>query len=678
MCGILGIFGPKATESTIKKGITCLIPRGKDNQDIIKVKNGIIGHTLHSIVSFVKQPFVGEGVFVGNTEIYNWEKLAEKHGITAKNDSDLVFQLLESGLPIKLVTNLLDGVYAFAYYRDDVLYLARDLVGVKPIWYSEKPFAFASERKALEKMGFSGKELNPRQILEYDVKSKKIKLVKRAFFTTAPEHRQSETFIQGKTQELLTKAVWKRLPEKKFGLLFSGGVDSSVLAQLLKAFKQPFTCYTVVVDHPSFQEPHDLEAATKTAKALGLDHKILKISQKEIEKMLPIVIPLIEDNNVQKVSVALTFFKAVEEAAKDGCKVLFSGLGAEELFAGYKRHKSSLQLNKECLSGFRKMYERDLYRDDVITMFHSVELRLPFLDRELIEYSLKIPPSLKINGEKDKLVLRKIAEEIGISHETAYRKKRAAQYGSNVQKALKKLASNHESVSAYVDTFSKRKNPRLGALLSSGKDSVFAMYSMMVQNYPIECLITLKSNNPDSYMFHTPTINLVKEQSKSMKIPLIEQETKGVKEKELTDLRKALQKAKEKYGIEGVVTGAIRSNYQRDRIEKVCDGLSLKIFAPLWHIDQEKYMRNIINKGFSFIMTKVAAEGLDKSWLGREITNKDIDNLVKLHSKNKIEIAGEGGEFETLMVDGPIFDKKIKVKVKEIIEDEGSWWIQLR
>ena len=667
MCGILGIYGPKATEATIKKGIDCLKPRGKDNQDFIKVKKGIIGHTLHSIVHFVKQPFVNEGVFVGNTEIYNWQALAQKHNLEVQNDSDLIFQLLESGLPIKLVTNLLDGVYAFAYQREDTVYLARDLIGVKPLWYSEKPFAFASERKALEKMGFSSKELNPRQILEYNIKTKKIKLTKRAFFTTTPEHTQSD--IQKKTQELLTKAVWKRLPEKKFGLLFSGGVDSSVLAQLLKAFKVPFICYTVVVDHPSFQEPYDLEAATTTAKALGLDLKVIKITAKDIEKMLPIVIPLIEDNNVQKVSVALTFFKAIEQAAKDGCKVMFSGLGAEELFAGYKRHKNSLQLNKECLSGFRKLYERDLYRDDVITMYHSVELRLPFLDKKLIKYSLKIPPEYKIKGEKDKLVLRKIAEEMGIPKETAYRKKRAAQYGSNVQKALKKLATNFESVSAYVDTFSQRKNPKLGALLSTGKDSVFALYSMQIQNYPIECVITLKSNNPDSYMFHTPTISLAKKQAKSMKIPLIEQETTGVKEKELTDLRKALQKAKDKYGIEGVVTGAIRSNYQRDRIEKVCDSLSLKIFAPLWHIDQEMYMRNVLNKGFKFIMTKVAAEGLDKSWLGREITNKDIDKLVKIHNKNQINIAGEGGEFETLMVDGPIFSKKIDVKVKDIVEE---------
>ncbi len=265
-----------------------------------------------------------------------------------------------------------------------------------------------------------------------------------------------------------------------------------------------------------------------------------------------------------------------------------------------------------------------------------------------------------------------------IPKETAYRKKRAAQYGSNVQKALKKLATNFESVSAYVDTFSQRKNPKLGALLSTGKDSVFALYSMQIQNYPIECVITLKSNNPDSYMFHTPTISLAKKQAKSMKIPLIEQETTGVKEKELTDLRKALQKAKDKYGIEGVVTGAIRSNYQRDRIEKVCDSLSLKIFAPLWHIDQEMYMRNVLNKGFKFIMTKVAAEGLDKSWLGREITNKDIDKLVKIHNKNQINIAGEGGEFETLMVDGPIFSDKIDIKVGKVVEDGLSAEVVLK
>ena len=162
---------------------------------------------------------------------------------------------------------------------------------------------------------------------------------------------------------------------------------------------------------------------------------------------------------------------------------------------------------------------------------------------------------------------------------------------------------------------------------------------------------------------------MTKLQAESLGLPLIEQETAGKKEEELEDLKKALQKAKDQHKIEGIVTGALFSNYQRERIEKVADSLGLKIFAPLWHMDQETEMREILNQGFSFIITKIAAEGLDKSWLNRRMTEKDIDKLVKLNEKVGINIAGEGGEFETLMIDGPIFKKKIKVMESRIEEE---------
>lgn len=172
-------------------------------------------------------------------------------------------------------------------------------------------------------------------------------------------------------------------------------------------------------------------------------------------------------------------------------------------------------------------------------------------------------------------------------------------------------------------------------------------------------------------MFHTPGIDMVKLQSESIGIPLIEHETKGEKEKELKDLKKALQKAKEGYNINGIVTGALFSNYQRERIDNIAGSLSLKVFSPLWHMDQEKEIREIINSGFSFILTKISAEGLDKSWLNRVITEKDVDKLVKLNEKIGINLAFEGGEAESLMINGPIFKKKIKI-VKSSIKEESK------
>jgi len=229
---------------------------------------------------------------------------------------------------------------------------------------------------------------------------------------------------------------------------------------------------------------------------------------------------------------------------------------------------------------------------------------------------------------------------------------------------LKKLAKKNKfsRISAYLRQFYPSHNLRLGALISSGKDSVYAMYVMMKQNYKVECMISIKSSNKDSFMFHTPGIEMAEMQSKAIGIPLIEQKTKGEKEKELVDLKKALEKAKKEYKIDGIITGALFSNYQRERIEKIADSLGLKIFSPLWHIDQETLLREIIGNGFKFMITKIAADGLDKSWLGKEITENDIDRLVEINKKIGFNIAGEGGEYESLMTDGPIFNKKIKIE----------------
>lgn len=208
---------------------------------------------------------------------------------------------------------------------------------------------------------------------------------------------------------------------------------------------------------------------------------------------------------------------------------------------------------------------------------------------------------------------------------------------------------------------------KLGALFSSGKDSSYALYLMKKQGNEISCLITIKSKNPDSYMFHTPNIDMTSLQSEALGIPLIEQETKGKKEDELKDLKQALETAKKEYKIEGVVTGALFSEYQTSRVETICKEINLKVFSPLWHKDQETEMRELIQNGFKFIFSKIAADGLDESWLGKIITDKDIDKLVELNKKIGFNIALEGGEAESLLIDGPMFKSKIVIKEAEKI-----------
>jgi len=672
MCGIIGVFNEKNSLKLVKEGISIIKYRGKDGTGYYEGNNFSIAHCLHSIVNKVKQPLTGKGVFASNCEIYNWKELNKKYKLNAKNDSELLFNLLEKK-KIEDFLDGLDGVYAFAYFRDNKLILARDILGIKPLWYSHAGgFSFASEKKSLEKLGkIDINELNPRKILIYDVPKDEIRFIERDFFEIEPEIKETEEKIIYNLNRLIYDAVKKRVPDKKFGLLFSGGIDSSLIAFILKKLGCNFTCYTSVLDDSALKIPEDLVFSEKVAKKLGLNLKIIKIKLKDIEKYLKKIVPLIEDSNVVKVGVALTFFAACEEAKKDKCKVIFSGLGSEEIFAGYHRHKQSQNINKECLFGLLKIYERDTYRDDVITMYNNLELRLPFLDKKLVSYALRIPEKYKFDGKTEKKILREAAITLGLNQEFAWRKKKAAQYGSNFHKALKKLSrkKKYERISYYLREFYKTHNAKLGALVSSGKDSLYAMYIMMKQNYPVECLITLKSKNPDSFMFHTPTIDLVKLQAESMNINLIEQETEGEQEKEIQDLKKALSKAKEKYKIEGIVTGALFSNYQRDRIERIADSLGLKIFSPLWHINQETELRELISNGFEAVITSVAADGLDKSWIGRKIDEKTIEDLKKLNKKNNINIAGEGGEYESLVVECPLFSKRIDILESKVQED---------
>lgn len=218
---------------------------------------------------------------------------------------------------------------------------------------------------------------------------------------------------------------------------------------------------------------------------------------------------------------------------------------------------------------------------------------------------------------------------------------------------------------------------KLAVLFSGGKDSVYSAY-LAKKEHELSCLISIFSENPESYMFHTPSIEKTKKQAEVMEIPLIIQKTKGEKEEELKDLEKAIKKAKEKYKIQGVVTGAIQSVYQSSRIKKICDELKLECFNPLWQKDEIKYLNELIKDRFKVIITGVFAYPLDKSWLGRQINVKFIEDSIELNNKYKIHPAGEGGEFETFVLDCPLFKKPLKIKDKKIISSgEYSWKIEV-
>lgn len=215
---------------------------------------------------------------------------------------------------------------------------------------------------------------------------------------------------------------------------------------------------------------------------------------------------------------------------------------------------------------------------------------------------------------------------------------------------------------------------KLASLFSGGKDSVYSTYLAKNQGNQISCLITLHSENKESYMFHTPSIKKTKYQAKSMNLPLIIQKTKGEKEEELKDLKKAIIKAIKKYNIQGIVTGALHSEYQASRIQKICDKLNIKCINPLWHKEEIPYLKELLKENFKVVIIGIFAYPLNQSWLGRNIDEKFIEEVKVLNQKYKIHPAGEGGEFETFVLDCPLFKTPLKIKsFKDFKEGENSW-----
>lgn len=206
---------------------------------------------------------------------------------------------------------------------------------------------------------------------------------------------------------------------------------------------------------------------------------------------------------------------------------------------------------------------------------------------------------------------------------------------------------------------------KLAVLFSGGKDSCYALYKAS-KEHEITCLLSVISKNPESYMFHTPNIELTKIQAKAMELPLITKTTEGEKELELNDLKLLIQTAVAKYKIEGVVTGALASVYQATRVQKICAQLGLWCFNPIWQMDQVELLNELKKNKFQTVIVGVFAYPLDDSYLGKKITKKMINKLFELSKKYKINPAGEGGELETFVTNAPMFKNKIKIKKSEI------------
>ena len=204
---------------------------------------------------------------------------------------------------------------------------------------------------------------------------------------------------------------------------------------------------------------------------------------------------------------------------------------------------------------------------------------------------------------------------------------------------------------------------RVAILSSGGKDSSKVWWVAQCKGWDIVAIVTVRITGNDSYMFQIPATELVGKQANSAGVKWITVESDGEQEKEVQDLKQALGKL----DIDGIVVGAIRSDYQKSRLERMTDSLGINIWTPLWHQDPDQHMDELIKFGFEVLITGVSCEGLDESWLGKTLCENSLGELRALSNEYRFNIDGEGGEYETFVTNAPFLNDEIELTF------EKSW-----
>lgn len=401
-----------------------------------------------------------------NGEIYNYKKIRERlgrrHKFTTMTDSEVIVHLIEDHLrtnsllgAIKKTVAELDGVYALAIQdkKTGETALVRDRIGVRQLYYADtsKFVAFASERKALWKIGIKEptRRIMPGSaiIISQDGRLQSFQVADPIPQKVRIIHRTMASAVEA-YRKALVDAMEKRVQDfQRIGIIFSGGIDSVLIAYLAAKMVPEVICYTGGVTGSS-----DIVYARQIADRLGLKLKVCELDQEGVERLIPEVMNVIEDSNAGQVEVALPVYGAVKLAHEDGIKVMLTGQGADELFGGYSWYAKVVEkegykmLRRHMIEDLLLLYKETLEREDKITMAHSIELREPFLDPEVIKVALATSLRLNIRGGGDsfgKHVHRKLAETLGIPGDIAYRIKEAAQHGSGMHGMLDAIARKH-------------------------------------------------------------------------------------------------------------------------------------------------------------------------------------------------------------------------------------------
>ena len=205
---------------------------------------------------------------------------------------------------------------------------------------------------------------------------------------------------------------------------------------------------------------------------------------------------------------------------------------------------------------------------------------------------------------------------------------------------------------------------RLASLFSGGKDSAFSLYLAEQRGHEVPYLVNVVPDDRASWLFHTPNLGCVPAMAEAMGKELVIGHSSGEEGSDMEGLRKAL----EGLDVDGVVSGAVWSDYQWDRMNIVCGDLGLKFIAPMWRKDQDMLLGQLIDAGIEAVIVGCYAEGFDESWLGRPIDRAAVEDLKKLRAKYGISIMGEGGEYESMALYSPPSSHRLR-----IVSSEKEW-----
>jgi asparagine synthase (glutamine-hydrolysing) len=351
-----------------------------------------------------------------------------------------------------------EGDFSFIIAEPERIIAGRDPIGVQPLYYGENRTvaALASNRKALWKLGIEKtRSFPPGHLAFVSREGFEFKPIKTLVYSEPkPETMQkaAETL-----QKLLERSVRKRVSgTKEVAVAFSGGLDSSIVAFLANKCRA-----NVHLFHVSLENRPETEEAKKAADELRLPLQVYLFREVDVEKVVSIVVELIEEANSVKASIGVPFYWVAEKTAEAGFRVLLAGQGADELFGGYQRYVNDYLLygkekvRKTMFDDVVRLHESNIERDVKICSFHDVELRLPFASYQIAKFAVNLPIELKIERSADtlrKLVLRKVAVDMGLPSSIVEKRKKAVQYATGINGALKKLSKKQKTtVTGYVN-----------------------------------------------------------------------------------------------------------------------------------------------------------------------------------------------------------------------------------